>query len=446
MQRGGIKGKRVWNECTYGDLFGVTAEHGKGNLRILADNTPCHCKSFHKKGCAKRNCKYYNNYEHNNMEGSAYGGVEPNAYDCACACSQSSPFNCTDGYADHNDEEASDDDHIDEEASDDDHNAAEASDDDDNSYYSANAYSQSGPFYGDGSYDDHKGEETSDDDLSAEEASDDDHNDEEASDDDDDNSYYTANACSQSSPFYCDGSYGNNYYGENYGEDCAEDCSEDSGEDSGEECANDCFDDSDCKLNGNLEGEQDSYYPYMKNKKCAAFDKKCEHSAKCSEKEKPCKCLSEELAYDSKDSFALPELTEEDVEEKINKLGNYVNVNDMFLIWNYMQDQERKKYHNMRSMLMSYCDSIASTCNIPEDVKRRECIKTHKYMTRIFSSYEKKFAKNFYSFLKEGSTERWRFLNFLNTYKAEFNKFRVIMYNYWKENIKRSMEEYNVHS
>ncbi|SBT73399.1 Plasmodium exported protein (PHIST), unknown function [Plasmodium ovale] len=504
----------IQNECTYGDLFNVTEEqHGKGNLRILADNASSRGKSIHKKGYAKMNSNYYYNYEPDNMEGSAY--------DSDAGFSKNKLFIGTVGYGDLNDEEASDDDQMEEVASDDDRTEEEASDDDDdNSYRISSSKYKNSPFYKGTYYNGHKDEEASDDDQSAEEASDDDQsaeeasdddqsaeeasdddqsaeeasdddrnveeasdddrNVEEASDDDDDNSYYSANAYSKSSPFLSAGKYDNrrsatydnnknaygfsknsaggnsldrvggygNYYGEKYGghsgEYGAEEISEDSEEDSGEEFGDGTFDGNHSQLNDILKGELDDYFPYMKNTKGSSVDKKSERSTKFSEKKKTGDSLFEELAYDSKDPFSLPELSEEELEEKINNLGSYISVNDMFIIWNCVQDQERKKYHNMRNMLMLYCDNVASTCKIPDDVKRSECIKTHKYMTRVFSRYEKKFSKNFYAFLKEGRTERKKFLKFLNNYREEYNKFRIIMFNYWRKNIKKSMEEYHV--
>ncbi|CAG9481210.1 unnamed protein product [Plasmodium vivax] len=146
--------------------------------------------------------------------------------------------------------------------------------------------------------------------------------------------------------------------------------------------------------------------------------------------------------YGCRNSDLSKTLTEEQLDEKIYNLGSVVDVRDMYIIWNYVNDNEKKKFYSMRTMLLTYCDCLSDACEIPHEIKKQEWLKVHRFMNRVFLRYEKRFTKYIHSFLKHGKTDRWRFIDFLNNYKAKCNKFRIVMYNYWKNNIFTRIDTY----
>ncbi|KJP86206.1 hypothetical protein AK88_04177 [Plasmodium fragile] len=174
----------------------------------------------------------------------------------------------------------------------------------------------------------------------------------------------------------------------------------------------------------------------------SASDKVSEDAAECDCVENSFCPFNNTSSYDGKISDLSEVLSEEQLDEKVFNLGSVVDVKDMYTIWNYVNDNEKRKFYSMRTILLTYCDCLADACGIPFEIKKQEWLRIHRFMNRVFLRYEKRFAKYTHSFLKRGRTERCRFVDFLSNYKAKCNKFRNIMYNYWKSNIFTRMEAY----
>ncbi|SBS92788.1 Plasmodium exported protein (PHIST), unknown function [Plasmodium malariae] len=128
--------------------------------------------------------------------------------------------------------------------------------------------------------------------------------------------------------------------------------------------------------------------------------------------------------YDVDNLEYLSELTEDDVNKRIISLGEYVDVKDMFVLWNYTNGFERIKYINMQKNIIQYCEDLATITNIPRKVKTEEWTKVYYFMKDELFYKEREFYKEFYDFLQNGPCQTKVFVQFINDMKLEWRNFR----------------------
>ncbi|SBT70155.1 Plasmodium exported protein (PHIST), unknown function, partial [Plasmodium malariae] len=128
--------------------------------------------------------------------------------------------------------------------------------------------------------------------------------------------------------------------------------------------------------------------------------------------------------YDVDNLEYLSGLTEDDVNKRIISLGEYVDVKDMFVLWNYTNGFERIKYINMQKNIMQYCEDLATITNIPRKVKTEEWTKVYYFMKDELFYKEREFYKEFYDFLQNGPCQTKVFVQFINDMKLEWRNFR----------------------
>ncbi|KAI4841518.1 uncharacterized protein MKS88_000056 [Plasmodium brasilianum] len=124
-------------------------------------------------------------------------------------------------------------------------------------------------------------------------------------------------------------------------------------------------------------------------------------------------------------------LTEEEIGEKINNLGDLVSVKEMYTIWNYVHNNEKKVYIKMQQAIRTYCEYLASIYGVPNKMKNEEYMKACKKMTYKFLEKEKKLRKNFYDLLKNGAVDRAKFISFIFETKKIWCINRNKMKNFW---------------
>ncbi|SBT32593.1 Plasmodium exported protein (PHIST), unknown function [Plasmodium ovale wallikeri] len=146
--------------------------------------------------------------------------------------------------------------------------------------------------------------------------------------------------------------------------------------------------------------------------------------------------------YGCKDSDLVGSISEEELENRLNNLSTHVNSKEMFILWNYVNDHERKKFMKMIENLKKYCENLANTYDIPYKVKNKEWMKAYRNITRLYLRNEKRFRRNFYYFLKRGTCERGRFVNVINRVRSAWSTGRKETNIFWRSMLTRTLSKY----
>ncbi|EUD64949.1 hypothetical protein C922_04681 [Plasmodium inui San Antonio 1] len=128
--------------------------------------------------------------------------------------------------------------------------------------------------------------------------------------------------------------------------------------------------------------------------------------------------------YEMKENEFIRSISEDEVNETIERLEEYVDVKEMFIIWNYVNGFERTKYINMQKNIIEYCEDLASTYNVSRKTKAEQWIKVYYYMKDELFYMERKFYNKLYNFLEQGSSSKRLFVEFINLTKLSWRNFR----------------------
>ncbi|CZT98419.1 hypothetical protein PFAG_02841 [Plasmodium falciparum Santa Lucia] len=130
-----------------------------------------------------------------------------------------------------------------------------------------------------------------------------------------------------------------------------------------------------------------------------------------------------------------PDLSESEFNEFINNLDDYVNKNEMYIIWNYVNSKEKFKYLNMQQNIKSYCENLAYNYDIPKDIERNEWLKAYYYMTDILLINENKFHNYFYHLISYGKCDKNFFLEVIDIHINSWRNIRRSMNNLWTKKL-----------
>ncbi|CAA9987055.1 Plasmodium exported protein, unknown function [Plasmodium knowlesi strain H] len=136
--------------------------------------------------------------------------------------------------------------------------------------------------------------------------------------------------------------------------------------------------------------------------------------------------------YGCTDADLVKDLSEENINERLAKLGSQVGVKEMFILWSNVHRHERKKYIKMQERAKMFCDNLVKTFHIPEEVRIRVWMRVHRCMTSVFLRFEKRHHKHFLMFLRRGPSSRARFLRYINRTRNVWNMRRMKINKYWR--------------
>ncbi|KJP86207.1 hypothetical protein AK88_04178 [Plasmodium fragile] len=137
--------------------------------------------------------------------------------------------------------------------------------------------------------------------------------------------------------------------------------------------------------------------------------------------------------YGCTDADLIEELSEDDINKRLEGLGSQVSVRDMFILWSNVHRLERKKYIKMQERAKLFCDDLVRGFHIPEEVRMEVWMRVHRCMTSLFLRFEKRHHKHFYMFLNRGPSARIRFLSYINRTRNVWNMRRLKIDNYWRK-------------
>ncbi|CAA9987058.1 Plasmodium exported protein (PHIST), unknown function [Plasmodium knowlesi strain H] len=129
-------------------------------------------------------------------------------------------------------------------------------------------------------------------------------------------------------------------------------------------------------------------------------------------------------SYENNENEFLNSISEDEVNKMIEKLGQNVDVKEMFIIWNYVNGFERSKYINMQKNIIAYCENLTSTYNISKKIKSKEGVQIYYYMKDELFYQERKFLRKLHAFLGQGPCSKELFVEFINQTKLSWRNFR----------------------
>lgn len=126
--------------------------------------------------------------------------------------------------------------------------------------------------------------------------------------------------------------------------------------------------------------------------------------------------------------------------EYIKKNYGKMTMEELYVIYFYIHEIERKKYLNMECQLYLYCEKLANKYNIPDDYKIKIWKKAYNDVHGFYLNKEKGFYKKIRK-IKNGESRNT--LLTINILKDTWKKFREMMNNMWSENISVKFANYS---
>ncbi|SOV16420.1 Plasmodium exported protein (PHISTc), unknown function [Plasmodium sp. gorilla clade G2] len=122
---------------------------------------------------------------------------------------------------------------------------------------------------------------------------------------------------------------------------------------------------------------------------------------------------------------------DKDLMEYIKNNYGKMTIDDIYVIYFYVHENERKKYMNMECQLCVFCEQLANKYNIEYDYMLKTWQKAYNDVHGFFLNKEKGFYKKIRK-IKDGKSHN--LLLSINSLKEKWKEFRDIMNNIWREN------------
>ncbi|KYN97620.1 exported protein (PHISTc) [Plasmodium reichenowi] len=134
--------------------------------------------------------------------------------------------------------------------------------------------------------------------------------------------------------------------------------------------------------------------------------------------------------------------TEQEINDILSKLNEFVSLKDMFIIFNHVKRIERKKFLCMEQDINGYIEKLIKTNNVPTYIKRKCMAKVNFYMTNDYLDLEERILQNFYTMLYRGSMSKSKFIQLINEQRGYWLDQRRQLNIMWKDIMERRMKWY----
>ncbi|GAB65092.1 phist protein [Plasmodium cynomolgi strain B] len=135
-------------------------------------------------------------------------------------------------------------------------------------------------------------------------------------------------------------------------------------------------------------------------------------------------------------------VTEAEIAQMIDKLKDYVKFDEMFLLFNFVNNNEKIKYVKMQLGVVKLCETLAQTYKIPHYYKTRQWSKSYQGMSDQLLHNERKAYNKLCTFLQNGNSSHIAFIEFLNELIGIWTSFTKEMEKYWKEYLTNKFKLY----
>ncbi|ETW30677.1 hypothetical protein PFHG_02615 [Plasmodium falciparum HB3] len=179
----------------------------------------------------------------------------------------------------------------------------------------------------------------------------------------------------------------------------------------------------------------------------------CEEKKKCLREEfekcEPCQNPKEEekeLGVDegeNKNNIRPFEvLTEEEFNKRINILRGGIFLYEVYGLWNYLNQREKRKYTTIKQELWKVCEDLSVKYNVPHECTMKEWKKVRKYMKEEFLKKKEEDEKDFQYFVEDNIYTRWEYIAFITDKKESWKVFRHMIKEKWKDMLLENFEKY----
>nr|4JLE_A Chain A, Phist [Plasmodium falciparum 3D7]4JLE_B Chain B, Phist [Plasmodium falciparum 3D7] len=134
--------------------------------------------------------------------------------------------------------------------------------------------------------------------------------------------------------------------------------------------------------------------------------------------------------------------TAEEINEMINSSNEFINRNDMNIIFSYVHESEREKFKKVEENIFKFIQSIVETYKIPDEYKMRKFKFAHFEMQGYALKQEKFLLEYAFLSLNGKLCERKKFKEVLEYVKREWIEFRKSMFDVWKEKLASEFREH----
>ncbi|SBT76212.1 Plasmodium exported protein (PHIST), unknown function [Plasmodium ovale] len=149
-----------------------------------------------------------------------------------------------------------------------------------------------------------------------------------------------------------------------------------------------------------------------------------------------------EMLFTCKDSNGCGEISDYELNEKINNLKGPVDSKTMYLVWDYVSNHEKKKYVLMQEEMLNYCKLLAKHYNIPDKLEKEKWQYVNNKMTKALLKKERFDLKNIKEFAKEELCARWEFQRYINLKRRSWNELREHTKEKWANQLNNWFKTY----
>ncbi|SBT85122.1 Plasmodium exported protein (PHIST), unknown function [Plasmodium ovale] len=129
------------------------------------------------------------------------------------------------------------------------------------------------------------------------------------------------------------------------------------------------------------------------------------------------------LPYGCKDSDFCNNMSDIELNKRIEGLKNVTDAKSMFIIYKHMHDFERKEYLKIRDVLWKMCEDIALKYKIPKAIKMKEWNVIFSKLIEELLKKDKTDFTDLHNLIKEGNNTKTKFVNFLDQKRNAWKAF-----------------------
>ncbi|KJP84858.1 hypothetical protein AK88_05513 [Plasmodium fragile] len=136
------------------------------------------------------------------------------------------------------------------------------------------------------------------------------------------------------------------------------------------------------------------------------------------------------------------DVTEDELNDKLNNIKGAVNSRTMHLVWKYVQNHEKVNFIRMQQEIQNYCKLSAKYYNIPEEFDTKKCKHVDDKITNALQKRERFDLKNINEFAKEDICARWEFLRYIKLKRRSWKELRESTQQKWANYINDVFKNY----
>ncbi|EUD64268.1 hypothetical protein C922_05355 [Plasmodium inui San Antonio 1] len=207
------------------------------------------------------------------------------------------------------------------------------------------------------------------------------------------------------------------------------------------------------RVNNPIEEQKKNLFPFKhddNNSFSGNVDKQNEHLQKKLSKDNQLKNHTgkqeqynkNEIMFSCVNTGNCEEVTEDELNDKLNNIKGAVNTKTMNLVWKYVHNHERVKFTRMQKEMQNYCKLLAKHYHIPTEFEPKRCKHVDDKIRNLLLKKDRFDLKNIKDFAKEDFCARWEFLRYINLKRRSWKELRESTKEKWANYINDQFKNY----